>query len=87
MFCAGFFRRGRCRSLGKNENADLFAATMRERAGAADHLVGLLWINSEPERHGHCLVELRRREFLQGRDRLLKAVNLGAIHLLDEPAR
>ena len=55
---------------------------MRKRTGAAHHLIRLLRINSEPERHRHGLVELRRRKFLQRRDRLRQIVGLVAIHLL-----
>ena len=66
----------------ENEHAHLLAAAVRERAGAAHHLVGLLRINPEPERHRHRLVELGRRQFLQRRNSVGETVGLVAIHLL-----
>src|SRR3954451_18496446 len=59
---------------------------MGQRACAADHLVRLLWINSEPERNGDRLVELRRRHLLQRRDGFVEVVSLVAVYLLDSRA-
>ena len=68
-------------AFGENKDAHLFAAAVGERAGAADHLVGLLRIDAEAEGKRDRLVELRRRQFLQGRNGLGQIVGLVAVHL------
>src|SRR4051812_23705869 len=59
---------------------------MREGARSANHLIGLLRINSEPERHGHRLVEFCRRKFLQRGNSIGKIVRLGSIDLFSRRA-
>ena len=41
----------------------MFAATVRQRAGAAHHLVGLSWIDAEPKGNRYGLIELARGKF------------------------
>src|SRR4029078_8692372 len=78
---AGIFRRAGCFALGKNEHPYFLSAAVRKWTGSTHHLVRLLGIHSEPERHGHRLVELGRRKLLQRRDSFAKTICLGAVNL------
>jgi len=51
-------------------------------AGAAHHLIGLFWIDTQTERDRDCLIELGRRKLLQSGDRVVEAVGFLAVHLL-----
>jgi hypothetical protein len=53
-----------------------------ERAGAAYHLVGLFRIDTEAERDGHGLIELRWWKRLQRGDCVVNAIGFFAVHLL-----
>src|SRR5207302_4533491 len=79
---AGFCRCFGGRALGEHENSDRFAAAVRKSARAAHHLIRLFWIDTETERNGHGLIELRRREFLQRRDSVVEIISFFAVHLL-----
>ena len=61
-------------AFGEDEHADSFARAVRQRAGAAHHLVGLAGIDAEPEGKGDRLVKLRGGHSLQGRDGVAGAV-------------
>src|SRR5206468_12805038 len=78
----GVLRGFRCLTFRENEDAHLLSTPVGQRTGPADHLVRLLWIDPEPERNGDGLVELRRRQLLQSRNRFVQIVSLSAIHLL-----
>src|SRR5206468_1257615 len=80
---AGAFSSFDSRALSKDQNANLFSAAMRERAGAANHLVGLLGIDPQAKRNCDRLIELGGRKLLQSSNRLVKVVRLAAIHLFD----
>src|SRR5205807_8484414 len=82
MLRAGFlscFCRG---AFGKHQNSYGLAASVGKGACATHHLIRLFWINTETERNGHGLIELRRREFLQRRDSVVKVIRFFAVHLL-----
>src|SRR4029077_9179323 len=55
---------------------------MRKRTGTANHLIGLLRINTKPERDCHGLIKLCRRKFFQRRDGLEETVSPCPIYLL-----
>ena len=56
---------------------------MREHGRAADHLVGVLGINAKKDRKLDRLVELRERDLLEQRERLVQLVRAR----LDLPGR
>src|SRR5437870_1380605 len=56
---------------------------MGQRTGPAHHLVGLLWINTQPKRNRHCLIEFRRGHFFKRRDGIGQIVSLRPVYLLD----
>ena len=68
-------------AFGEDEHADGFARAMRQRAGAAHHLVGLLGIDAEAEGKRDRLVELRGGERLENRDRLGERIGFLGVHL------
>ena len=87
VLVADEFRTSGLRSLrssafSEDEHADIFSGTMRERASAAHHLVGLFGIYAETERERQSLVEFRSGHRLDCSDCLGEQIDFLGIALL-----
>ena len=66
-------------ALGEHRHPHRLADAVREHDGAAHHLVGVLGIHPEAQRHVHRLVELGAGQLLEDAERLLDRVGLLAV--------
>ena len=76
---AGFLRLARRVTRGEHGDAHVLAGAGRQRHGAAQHLVGLAGIDTEPERRFDGLVEVAVRQLLHEVERLLRLVQTLAV--------
>src|SRR5262245_9606093 len=63
-------------ALGEDRDPDGLADAVRKYDGAPHHLVGMLRVDPETQRHVHALVELRGRQLLDDLERFLDGVRL-----------
>ncbi len=55
-------------AAGQHQNDLLLAQTVRQNHGAANHLVGVLGVHAQAQRHVHRLIELGELDLLQQDD-------------------
>ena len=66
-------------ALGEHRHPHRLADAVRQHDGSAHHLVGMLGIDPEPQRHVHRLVELGVGQLLEDAEGLLDGVRLLAV--------